>query len=657
MSILFRQKNSYSSYNSDNFGSGLMLVNQFRNTKIIVLLVIFGCVSALLPSKVVAQELASEHIKSLYLYNFIKHLQWSNELNSSEFTIVVLNDDDFYQVLKKSLYNKKVKGKNLTIISSSDYRTAKHADIIYIPEKYNENIGSIATALRQTDTLLVTNQSPDKHNVMVNLVYNKQNENISFEINKSNIIFEQITMSPDFLLLGGSELDIADLYRKTESAMQEVKAKEFELNKKLVAQTQKIKQSEKSLAQLNLKLQKNAQAFTKHKNEFKKIELDVENQKQQLTIKEQELSNILQELKTAKNELKTQQQKAQASAIEDKEHIAQNKITLSKQKQNIEQQAQKLINQQNELLGKKQTIDNQKATIVITSLLVAIALTFAVLVLLLLIKNKKMTKKLSITIENLEATKDQLVESEKMAAIGSLVAGVAHEINTPLGISVTSTSLINDKTEEIEQLLLDKKLTQHKLKSFIETVKTSSNISTKGLERVIVLLQSFKQVAADQITEEARVVNMSSYIEEIMCTLGNEMKSKKVTYQFSGDETISINTIPGALAQVFTNLVTNSVRHGFENIQNGHIIIEVIDEHDFVNIFYKDNGQGIKSTDINQVFKPFFTTKRNKGGTGLGMNIVYNIISQKLGGHIKLTSEYGHGVVFKIRLPKNTPIV
>jgi signal transduction histidine kinase len=441
--------------------------------------------------------------------------------------------------------------------------------------------------------------------------------------------------------------------------MQEVKAKEFDLNKKLLAQTQKIQQSEKSLATFNSKLQKNSEELIKYKNEFKKIESSVALQKKELSIKEQELSikeqelkNILIELSTAKNELKTQQQQAIESAKEDKKQISKNKITLLDQRKNIDEQTQQLINQQTELLGKKQTIDSQKTTIVITSSLVAIALIFAFLVYILLIKNKKTTKKLSSTIENLEATKDQLIESEKMAAIGSLVAGVAHEINTPLGISVTATSLIYDKTKEIEQLLQERALTQKKLKSFTEIVKTSSKMSTTGLERVIVLLQNFKQVAADQIIEEAREINITSYIEEVMSTLASEMKSRNVTCHFTGNDEIMISTIPGALAQVFTNLVTNSVRHGFENAQNGSISIEVIDENDRVCIIYKDNGQGIKKEDINKVFKPFFTTKRNKGGTGLGMNIVYNIINQKLAGNIKLSSEYGTGVVYIIKLPK-----
>jgi len=636
-----------------------MLINQLTLKKIIIMLMICGVISASLNRKAASQEVNIDEIKTLYLYNFVKHLEWPNEQNKETFTIVVLNDNNFYQTLKKSLNKRKVKGKQISVISTSSFRTAKNADIIYIPEKDNSQLTNIAAALRQTQTLLLTNESSDKHNAMVNLVFNKQAKTMSFEINKSNIIFEQIIISPEFLLLGGTELDIAILYRKTEKAWQIAKAKESDLNNKLKAQTLNIKQSEQSLASLNSKLKTNSEELVKFKNEIKRIENDVAIQKQELSIKEQELSvaelklkSTIMELTTAKKDLETQHQQAIESAKDDKDQIAKNKTTLLEQLKNIDKQAQKLENQQTELQGRNQTIDSQKTTIVITSSLVAIALVFAFLVFILLIKNKKTTNKLSNTIENLEATKDQLIESEKMASIGSLVAGVAHEINTPLGISVTSTSLIYDKTKDIERMLQERSLTQPHLKSFIDIVKTSSKMSTTGLERVILLLQSFKQVAADQIIEEARDINITHYIQEVMSTLASEMKSKKVTCHFSGDSEICINTIPGALAQVFTNLVTNSVRHGFENVNNGSISIEVLNEKDFVGIVYKDNGQGIKTEDLNKVFKPFFTTKRNKGGTGLGMNIVYNIISQKLGGSIKLSSEYGTGVVFRIRLPK-----
>jgi len=226
-------------------------------------------------------------------------------------------------------------------------------------------------------------------------------------------------------------------------------------------------------------------------------------------------------------------------------------------------------------------------------------------------------------------------------------------VNTPLGIAVMATSLIQDKTDVIAADLKNKTLQQKQLISYIEIVQETTQVSNKGLDRVIELMQNFKQVAADQIVEKTREINISSYITEVMTTLTNELKRYNARYQFiETDIELIITTIPGALAQVLTNLVNNSLRHGFEEQASGLITIEV--EHftlDEVTIIYKDDGIGMSAEVLNKVFEPFFTTKRNKGGTGLGLNIVYNIVEQKLEGHIVMTSIPGKGICCTITLP------
>ena len=170
-------------------------------------------------------------------------------------------------------------------------------------------------------------------------------------------------------------------------------------------------------------------------------------------------------------------------------------------------------------------------------------------------------------------------------------------------------------------------------------------------------MHNFKEVAADQIIEKIRKVNIADYINEVMTTLANEMKKHQVSYRFSGEDNIEINTIPGAVAQVLTNLVNNSIRHGFqskqasENKKNNIIISLEQNSIDEIRLTYSDNGIGMNEQVLAQVFDPFFTTKRNQGGTGLGMNIVFNIIEQKLSGHIEISSTLGKGVTCIITLP------
>ncbi len=600
-----------------------------------------------------AQEFAREQVKSLYLYNFIKYIQWPDENKKQSFTIAVYKDSEFFNVVNTALSKQKVKGKSINVIAVSNVKNALSFDVLYIPEKFNHQLADLARSVRSSQTLLITNASKRKNDVMINLVFNQNTSVITFEVNKSNIIYENLTVLPELLLFGGTELDVATLYRETEQAMQIVKAKELQLNKTLLEQKSQIADSSQSLKVLNGKLSASANDLKAYKKEVKTIKNNVAIQKQELTNKEQELVAVLQELSGAKENLNQQQREAVESKKLERQRIEKNKNILQQQQSDIFEQKRLLASQTTELLGRKQTIDNQKTTIFISSFLVFIALIVVSLVIFLLIRNKKTTTKLTKTISRLEQTQDQLVESEKMASLGSLVAGVAHEINTPLGIAVTSTSLICERTEDIERKLNEKTLNQQDLVSFIDIVKRSSHISNTGLDRVIVLLGNFKQVAADQIVEESREINLADYIDEVMTTLIGEMKRKKVQYHFNGQRDVKITTIPGALAQVITNLVTNSVRHGFENSSSGNITIEVERvENSQIKLTYKDDGCGIEEQYIDKVFEPFFTTKRNNGGTGLGMNIVYNIIHQKLLGTISLSSNYGQGTTFTTLLPE-----
>ncbi len=461
------------------------------------------------------------------------------------------------------------------------------------------------------------------------------------------------------LLLGGTELDVATLYRETELAMQATRDRELALAKKLDQQQLLLRDSSALLAQLNANLKRSSEEIRMQRIALKKLKDNEAIQAKALLEKEHKLASILPKLAQAEQNFIDQT----AALLEQKQamkemaqRITEKKKILEQQKLNIDKQSAQLHKQVVELADSKTTINNQKTTILITLIMIAVTGGVALLIVVLFIKNKKTTHKLTETLNHLKETQQQLIQSEKMASLGSLIAGVAHEINTPLGIAVTSTSLIKDKTEEIAEKLATKTLKQSQLKAFVDVAIKSVDISNKGLERVIVLLNNFKQVAADQTIERVREINVADYIDEVITTLGSELKKHHVEFSFSGDETIKISTIPGALAQVISNLVTNSIRHGFEDKDSGNISI-TLDLHsaDEIIIIYKDDGIGMKEEVLAQVFEPFFTTKRNKGGTGLGMNIVFNIIEQKLMGKITIDSRYQQGVTCCLILPKLLP--
>ena len=607
-----------------------------------------------------AQQLNKDQIKAAYINNFFKHINWPDEVEKSQFILGIYQDKKFYDLLKSSFRNKKVKNKIITVQFITSLKQARSTDLFYVPSKLNNQLAKIAREIRGTQTLLVTDNSSDKHNAMLNMVDSDSTKAISFEVNKSNIIYEGLTISAPLLLLGGTELDIASLYRETEQAMQETRARESALNAEIANQQSKLSQTNKRLAGLNQDLKLSALEIKKQQLEMKALILNEKN-------KANELAKVLQQLSEANENYSIQTQavsdKKQEVAFKEQENlqmadlIKQNKLILQQQQQNILAQQNSLAVQDGKLAAQKQTIVSQKETITITSVSVLVVALAFLLVAGLFIKNKKTTQKLSEALTHLEEAQTQLIQSEKMASLGKLIAGVAHEINTPLGIAVTSTSLIQENTEAMATKLENKSLSQKQLQSYINIVTESSAISNKGLERVIELMQNFKEVAADQIVESVREVNIANYVNEVMSTLINEMKRNKVNYVFSGDETITINTIPGALAQVITNLVNNSIRHGFhseneERNKANDISINIEQNNiDEVCLTYKDNGVGMSQDVLAQVFDPFFTTKRNQGGTGLGMNIVFNIIEQKLSGHIDISSQEDEGVTCIITLP------
>jgi len=269
-------------------------------------------------------------------------------------------------------------------------------------------------------------------------------------------------------------------------------------------------------------------------------------------------------------------------------------------------------------------------------------------------KNEELTRQkeeLQIILENLQRTQIQLIESEKMASLGGLVAGVAHEINTPVGIGVTAISSLLEDTRKIAELYKKDQISRGDFKEFLQTTNDSGKLIQKNLERTASLVQSFKQVSVDQSTEQQRKFNLKTYLEDVIRSLYPKLKQRDVDIDIECDEKLQLNSYPGTFAQIFTNLVLNSITHGFkkEN-KKGMIGITVKQESKQLQIEYRDNGEGISQEILPKIFDPFFTTDQGKG-TGLGLNIVYNLVTQKLKGSIKCESEEGKGTLFEINVP------
>ncbi|MDF2721707.1 MAG: hypothetical protein K0Q59_1382 [Paenibacillus sp.] len=259
-----------------------------------------------------------------------------------------------------------------------------------------------------------------------------------------------------------------------------------------------------------------------------------------------------------------------------------------------------------------------------------------------------MVVKLENRYEELQNAQKQLVQSEKMVALGSLVAGISHEINTPVGIGVTAVSFLDQKTSEFVALFRENKVKRSDMEQYLQTIGDSIAIIRTNLQRASDLVRSFKQVSVDQSSEARRTFQIKSYLEEVLLSLHPRLKKTRHQVVIDCPETLEITSFPGAISQIVTNLLMNSLIHAYGPDDEGTIRIAVSRSGDKLTLRYSDDGKGMEPDVVSKMFDPFFTTNRGGGGTGLGMHIVYNLATQTLGGTIQCDSEPGVGTTVTI---------
>lgn len=310
------------------------------------------------------------------------------------------------------------------------------------------------------------------------------------------------------------------------------------------------------------------------------------------------------------------------------QEVARKTSGLSQAMMDLQQQKQELLNKKQSL---KEEIEQRRQTE-------------------LHLRQKQ--KELEDTIEHLNQAQDRLVQSEKMAALGGLVAGITHEVNTPVGISVTATSFLEERLTRLNNAYQSKTLTPKMLEEFLDEAQQSTHLLESNLGRASELIASFKQIAVDQASEAIRTINLCEYIHEIIRSLQPHFKKTRHQIEVNCADNIILDCPAGAISQIFTNLLMNSLIHGFEHVEQGLIRITVLEDNDNIDIRYADNGKGLEEEQLAKLFHPFFTTKRDQGGSGLGTHIAYNLVRQTLGGSIEVSSEPGQGLHYHIWFPK-----
>jgi hypothetical protein len=320
------------------------------------------------------QSFEAKQLRLAYTVNFFKHITWPDEKDKKKFQLAVYKDQRSVNFLTKALKSKKIKNKSISVSLVNNIEDLRYADSVFVPKKFNGKINNIANALRGSHTLLISNNSSNKRDVMINLIEDSDQSAISFEVNKPNIIYEKLLISTDLLLLGGSELDIATLYREMEIEVQQSKSQSIELQKELVKQENKLKllskqlkNTKQALEQLNRELSQNTKVAQTQKTELAKLQSNLLLKYQELIEERLILNKVTKQYQKIEKQLSTQQSILENKTQKNQEIlniVEQNKMLLQRQETELSQQNKQLKVQETDISDKKEVIDNQQTYLI-----------------------------------------------------------------------------------------------------------------------------------------------------------------------------------------------------------------------------------------------------------------------------------------------------
>ena len=262
------------------------------------------------------------------------------------------------------------------------------------------------------------------------------------------------------------------------------------------------------------------------------------------------------------------------------------------------------------------------------------------------------TQALSTALVNLQTAQQDLVDAEKLAAMGSLVAGVAHEMNTPIGNALSSASTFGAAAQELKQRIAAGSVRRSELQELASRMEQAADLSERSLHRAAQMVQSFKQVAVDQASERRRAFELGEMLTEVLAMLRPNFRHRQIEFHLDVQGELQMDSYPGALSQVVMNLALNAAQHGFEGRTAGTVHLRARALPDgWVELVCQDDGVGMTPATLRRVFEPFFTTRLGKGGSGLGMSIARNLALQVLGGRLEVESEPDRGTRFTLSMP------
>lgn len=617
-----------------------------------------------------------------YVYNFSRYTTWPNETKLDSFRIVLVSSDkglvEEFNAFSKNL---KAKGKAISINVRPTISMLKkpHPNLIFIDNLNSGLLPQVLKLIGDEPILVVTENSADKQHVMINL-YDSPKQELLFEVNKANTLNQNLKIDPEILLLGGTEIDVAGLFRTSQKEMEQLQIRFRVMND--------------SLDELN-------GTITKSLLQIEKQQAEMKRQENQLTEQGQELVTGKMEIEKQKSQVASQYYEL----IRQKEQMNEQSEAIKKQLINLTEQQKFIDHQQIEIKNSKAILDSlvseissknlvlNEQTLIIDRqkqilILAVIAGILALIVLISIVngyrskikKNRLLTKQkdeievinkklvstnksLYQTLGQLKETQSQLVSSEKMASLGVLTAGIAHEINNPVNFVFTGVNSLRNDYNDLEILLkeiqgistdtdanvlknniveLRKKIELDEIIEIIPQTIDDIHIGAERAADIIRGLRNFSRIDKDS----KQLTDIHEGIDSSLLLLRNKFKNHiRIDKHYS--QLPKIECFPGKLNQVFMNIISNSI-DAIE--KEGVITITTQADDERITIKIEDNGKGISPENLTKIFDPFFTTKSVGKGVGLGLSITFGIV-QEHGGTIDVKSVENDGTIFTISLP------
>ncbi len=615
-----------------------------------------------------AQTQRQEQMVS-YTYSFIGNIEWPSDDNTFKIHVIT-TDNDLKEEFRSTSTNQKINGRSLEISFTSYVIVPQDVDVIFVTDRYNATIPSLLDKISGQPILFITDRFDKQRDVMINFLSSKPGE-LTFEYNRANITYQGLGVKAGIRELGGSEVDLAKIFKQARDSIRSMELRAQQLQARFdsmnldVAAAVGIYRQQQTLIQdrdFQIALRENQikrqnEALDSLSTEFAQSRKRLDSLSGILNKREKELTVLGEEI---------DQQKA---------NVDEGNKTLAEQRERIAEQDKEIASRESRLEEMSTVVDSQQSALVFLILFLVAIVGFTFLIFTAYRARKKAAKKLaeqkedlSRLLDELQETQSQLVQSEKMASLGTLTAGIAHEINNAINFVYSGIHVLSDRFSEIRPVISHvtdlKEDDQNLEQSIKKLVKEREEVGYDEAQGVIDQMINSIKVGAERTTEIVKglrifsraetekktKINVHDDLDVALLLLNSRHKdSVKINRKFA-DASPEIDGFDGQLSQAFLNIINNSIDSVVQNGKDGEIDVETSVNGAEVEVRVKDNGVGISAEDQQKIFDPFFTTKKIGDGTGLGLSITYGIV-ERHDGSIAVNSELGKGAEFIVKLP------